>query len=269
MLSILVQSLLCFQIAVELGLWWAEASAGRGRQGEKGRQQAGSSTPNTVRVSWEEREKEKPGEEMGRKGSSDKEGQKKRDASPGPEDDNKCRVCRFPLLVALFQLLLGVAVTVLAFLMLAISPSLLLRETPHWAGIIVSSNSTALTATVVLCLHEIWASYFYNFCMTVSYINQCLPTRCISKLAPITLVSQHLSVCMEKHWHSHVLVHFCRVHLRVHTTVSSQLHIHACPTNPKHHSTPPSNQTSQQHPNTLWLQIWCVDREVKFECAQS
>ncbi|XP_026221418.1 sarcospan [Anabas testudineus] len=74
---------------------------------------------------------------MGRKGSSDKEGQKKRDASPGPEDDNKCRVCRFPLLVALFQLLLGVAVTVLAFLMLAISPSLLLRETPHWAGIIL------------------------------------------------------------------------------------------------------------------------------------
>lgn len=67
------------------------------------------------------------------------EGKKKRDESPGPGDDNKCRVCRFPLLVALFQLLLGVAVTAVAFLMLATSPSLLLRETPHWAGIIVSS----------------------------------------------------------------------------------------------------------------------------------
>ncbi|XP_044050824.1 sarcospan [Siniperca chuatsi] len=76
---------------------------------------------------------------QGQKGSSDKkEGKKKkRDESPAPEDGHKCRVCRFPLLVALFQLLLGVAVTTVAFLMLAISPSLLARETPHWAGIIL------------------------------------------------------------------------------------------------------------------------------------
>lgn len=77
---------------------------------------------------------------QGQKGSSDKkEGKKKkkRDESPAPEDGHKCRVCRFPLLVALLQLLLGVAVTVVAFLMLAISPSLLARETPHWAGIIL------------------------------------------------------------------------------------------------------------------------------------
>lgn len=75
-----------------------------------------------------------------KKGSLDKEsGSKKREESPEPEDGHKCRFCRFPLLVALLQLLLGVAVTVVAFLMLAISPSLLARETPHWAGIIVSS----------------------------------------------------------------------------------------------------------------------------------
>ncbi|KAM6937750.1 sarcospan [Xenentodon cancila] len=75
---------------------------------------------------------------LGRKGSSDKkEGKKKRDDSPAPEDGVKCRVCRFPLLVALLQLLLGVAVTAVAFLMLAISPSLMARETPHWAGIIL------------------------------------------------------------------------------------------------------------------------------------
>lgn len=80
---------------------------------------------------------------QGQKGSSDKkEGKKKRDESPAPEDGHKCRVCRFPLLVALLQLLLGVAVTAVAFLMLAISPSLLARETPHWAGIIVSSILT-------------------------------------------------------------------------------------------------------------------------------
>lgn len=78
---------------------------------------------------------------QGQKGSSDKkEGEKRRDDSPAPEDGgHKCRVCRFPLLVALLQLLLGVAVTAVAFLMLAVSPSLLARETPHWAGIIVSS----------------------------------------------------------------------------------------------------------------------------------
>ncbi|KAK2842101.1 hypothetical protein Q5P01_012301 [Channa striata] len=73
---------------------------------------------------------------QGQKGSSDKrEGKKKRDESPAPEDGKKCRVCRFPLLVALLQLLLGVAVTAVAFLMLAISASLVPRETPHWAGI--------------------------------------------------------------------------------------------------------------------------------------
>lgn len=66
-----------------------------------------------------------------------KENKKRRDESPAPEYGEKCRFCRFPLLVALLQLLLGVSVTAVAFLMLAISPSLLARETPHWAGIIL------------------------------------------------------------------------------------------------------------------------------------
>ncbi|KAF7658788.1 hypothetical protein LDENG_00007820 [Lucifuga dentata] len=76
---------------------------------------------------------------QGQKGSSDQEkkGMKKSDRGPAPEDDQKCRVCRFPLLIALLQLLLGVAVTAVAFLMLTISPSLQARETPHWAGIIL------------------------------------------------------------------------------------------------------------------------------------
>lgn len=54
------------------------------------------------------------------------------------EEAQKCCGCRFPLLVALLQLLLGIAVAAVAFLMVAISSSLLARETPHWAGIIVS-----------------------------------------------------------------------------------------------------------------------------------
>ncbi|XP_061678605.1 sarcospan [Syngnathoides biaculeatus] len=75
---------------------------------------------------------------MGWKGSSEqRDGDKRREDCQTPDDKAKCRVCRFPLLVALSQLLLGVAVTVVAFLTLAISPSLLGRETPHWAGIIL------------------------------------------------------------------------------------------------------------------------------------
>lgn len=89
---------------------------------------------------------------QGQKGSSDKkEGRKKkRDESPAPEDGHKCRVCRFPLLIALLQLLLGVAVTVVAFLMLAISPSLLARETPHWAGIILCL--VAILGFILYCI---------------------------------------------------------------------------------------------------------------------
>ncbi|XP_061578122.1 sarcospan [Cololabis saira] len=88
---------------------------------------------------------------QGRKGSSDKkEGKKKRDDGPAPKDGDKCRVCRFPLLVALLQLLLGVAVTAVAFLMLAISPSLTARETPHWAGIILCLVS--LLGFILYCI---------------------------------------------------------------------------------------------------------------------
>lgn len=56
----------------------------------------------------------------------------------GKRDQHTCCGCRFPLLAAILQLLLGVAVAALAFIMNGISPSLLARETPHWAGIIVS-----------------------------------------------------------------------------------------------------------------------------------
>ncbi|XP_068595531.1 sarcospan [Brachionichthys hirsutus] len=67
---------------------------------------------------------------MGQKHPSDEdEGRNK--ARDGPRGS----VCRFPLLVALLQLLLGVAVAAVAFLMMAVTPSLHAREAPHWAGI--------------------------------------------------------------------------------------------------------------------------------------
>lgn len=69
-----------------------------------------------------------------------------RKPSPGAqelveEEARTCCGCRFPLLLALLQLALGISVTVLGFLMASISPSLLVRDTPFWAGIIVSIKS--------------------------------------------------------------------------------------------------------------------------------
>uniref|UniRef100_A0A9L0TSW7 Sarcospan n=1 Tax=Equus caballus TaxID=9796 RepID=A0A9L0TSW7_HORSE len=55
----------------------------------------------------------------------------------GEEEARTCCGCRFPLLPALLQLALGIAVTVVGFLMASISSSLLVRDTPFWAGIIV------------------------------------------------------------------------------------------------------------------------------------
>lgn len=59
----------------------------------------------------------------------------------GEEEARTCCGCRFPLLPALLQLALGIAVTVVGFLMASISSSLLVRDTPFWAGIIVSIKS--------------------------------------------------------------------------------------------------------------------------------
>uniref|UniRef100_A0A674JJF9 Sarcospan n=1 Tax=Terrapene triunguis TaxID=2587831 RepID=A0A674JJF9_9SAUR len=58
------------------------------------------------------------------------------------EESHTCCGCRFPLLVALLQLVLGISITVLGFIMAGISSSLLVRDTPYWAGIIVSIKLT-------------------------------------------------------------------------------------------------------------------------------
>ncbi|NXX10714.1 SSPN protein, partial [Podargus strigoides] len=66
------------------------------------------------------------------------------------EESHACCGCRFPLLFALLQLALGTSVTVLGFLMAGISSSLLVRDTPYWAGIIVCVVS--LVGFVMLCI---------------------------------------------------------------------------------------------------------------------
>ncbi|XP_028307459.1 sarcospan [Gouania willdenowi] len=138
------------------------------------------------------------------KGSSDKkEGKKKkkkeeRDDSPTPEDGQKCRVCRFPLLIAVLQLLLGVAVTTVAFLMLAISPSLLARETPHWAGIILCLVS--IVGFILYCI-----SYLpdertsLQFTVKLLYFVLCM----------IGLVISVLVMAFAGHHHSQTSSFFC------------------------------------------------------------
>ncbi|XP_069822514.1 sarcospan [Dendropsophus ebraccatus] len=76
---------------------------------------------------------------------------KKKDEKTGRmEESQKCCGCRFPFLVALLQLSLGVSITVVAIIMAAHCPSLLVRDTPHWAGIIVSV--VAILGMILLCL---------------------------------------------------------------------------------------------------------------------
>uniref|UniRef100_A0AAZ3P9E9 Sarcospan n=1 Tax=Oncorhynchus tshawytscha TaxID=74940 RepID=A0AAZ3P9E9_ONCTS len=62
---------------------------------------------------------------------------KAEDGGSVPENSHKCCGCHFPLLIALLQLLLSVAITAVAFPMVTISPSLLARETPDLAGILL------------------------------------------------------------------------------------------------------------------------------------
>ncbi|KAJ3596142.1 hypothetical protein NHX12_002551 [Muraenolepis orangiensis] len=68
---------------------------------------------------------------------------RKEEDGPGRAESPRCCGCRFPLLVAALQLLLGLSTAAVAFLTLNTSRSLSARETPHWAGITVSSSSSS------------------------------------------------------------------------------------------------------------------------------
>ncbi|KAM5262777.1 sarcospan [Ctenodactylus gundi] len=105
----------------------------------------------------------------------------KRGAEAQEEEETRaCCGCRFPLALALLQLALGVAVTVLGFLMASVSPSLLLRDTPFWAGIIV-------------CL----VAYLGLFMLCVSYqVEERTCTQFSMKLAYFLLSALGLTVCV-------------------------------------------------------------------------
>ncbi|XP_006103054.1 sarcospan [Myotis lucifugus] len=98
----------------------------------------------------------------------------------GQEEARTCCGCRFPLLLALLQLALGIAVTVVGFLMASISPSLLVRDTPFWAGILV-------------CL----VAYLGLFMLCVSYqVDEQTCIQFVMKLLYFLLSALGLMVCV-------------------------------------------------------------------------
>ncbi|XP_061438214.1 sarcospan [Rhineura floridana] len=96
-------------------------------------------------------EKEKSNEPAKEQEAAMKKKKANGDPKAGQEEEaHTCCGCRFPLLVALLQLALGASVTVLGFIMAGISSSLLVRDTPYWAGIIVCI--VAILGLVMLCV---------------------------------------------------------------------------------------------------------------------
>ncbi|OBS66356.1 hypothetical protein A6R68_05101 [Neotoma lepida] len=90
-----------------------------------------------------------------------------RKPSPGAqervdEEARTCCGCRFPLLLALLQLALGIAVTVLGFLMASISPSLLVRDTPFWAGIIEGKVEWSCSGDHDISSESLWMAEVVN-----------------------------------------------------------------------------------------------------------
>ncbi|XP_068133692.1 sarcospan [Hyperolius riggenbachi] len=91
------------------------------------------------------------GDGQDKKSDQKKKKKDKKEEKVGQQEEvHTCCGCRFPLLVALLQLTLGVSIAVVAFIMAATCSSLLVRDTPHWAGIIVSV--VAILGLVLLCL---------------------------------------------------------------------------------------------------------------------
>ncbi|XP_072097487.1 sarcospan [Mobula birostris] len=100
------------------------------------------------------------------KGKKGKEGADRRD------DPHKCCGCRFPLLIAALQLLLAIAIIVVAFIMRSISSSLLLRDTPYWAGIIICL--TALLGLYMYCIiYEVDEQTVRQFIVKLIYFLLC------------------------------------------------------------------------------------------------
>ncbi|XP_043943594.1 sarcospan [Protopterus annectens] len=121
--------------------------------------------------------------------------QKKGDpGTPKPsrgDDHRTCLGCRFPLLIALLQLVLGISITAVAFLMAGISTSLLVRDTPHWAGITV-----VVVSLLGLCLYcityQIDEQTSFHFGLKLVFFLLCVLSMIICILA-LAFAAHHYS----------------------------------------------------------------------------
>ncbi|XP_038666911.1 sarcospan [Scyliorhinus canicula] len=147
-----------------------------------------------------EKENTEPGKE------ADKAAERKAGAqAAGDEDSHKCCGCRFPVLIALLQLVLSVGIVVIAFIMKSISSSLLARDTPYWVGIII-------------CLASLLG--FYMYCITYQ-VDEKTSLQFIIKLLYFLLCALGLILCISA-------VAFAAHHFNQITTFTCQMNEEQC-----------------------------------------
>uniref|UniRef100_UPI00398EBB3E sarcospan n=1 Tax=Pristiophorus japonicus TaxID=55135 RepID=UPI00398EBB3E len=96
------------------------------------------------------------------------------------EDSHKCCGCRFPVIIASLQLVLGITIAVVAFIMKSLSSSLLARDTPYWVGIII-------------CVAALLG--FYMYCITYQ-VDEQTTLQFIIKLIYFLLCALGLILCI-------------------------------------------------------------------------
>ncbi|XP_067915798.1 sarcospan isoform X2 [Heterodontus francisci] len=116
-------------------------------------------------------------------GAAAKEKGREADAKAGgDEDSHKCCGCRFPVIIALLQLVLGIAIAVVAFIMKSISSSLLARDTPYWVGIILIYFLLCALG-LILCISAVaFAAHHYN--QITKFTCQMNADQCVCKQDP-------------------------------------------------------------------------------------
>ncbi|XP_073423540.1 sarcospan isoform X1 [Dendrobates tinctorius] len=135
------------------------------------------------------------------KAGGDKRKKTKKGEKPGRKDDSQtCCGCRFPLLVALLQLTLGVSITAVAIIMSVNCSSLLVRDTPHWAGIIVSV--VAILGLILLCLpYQTDERTSGQFALKLLYF----------LLSALSLIICVLAVAFAAHHYTQIIKYTCKM----------------------------------------------------------
>ncbi|KAF7246693.1 Sarcospan [Varanus komodoensis] len=150
-------------------------------------------------------EKEKSNDPAKEQEAAMKKKQAKGDPKAAQEEEaHTCCGCRFPLLVALLQLALGASITALGFIMAGISVSLLVRDTPYWAGIIVCV--VAILGLVMLCVsYQPDEKTCMQFTIKVAYF----------LLSSLSLIVCVLAVAFAAYRYSQITQFICETNLEI------------------------------------------------------